>query len=173
MQISGRWVILTILALALTMGGGAWWYRVDQTRRCAKFWGPAAAQALIAPEKVRLLQLGPRAPSGDAQRVAGQSVAAERDFTAARGLIHLQYALTQDRSFDWGDAATIPSDHLWARAIEFRRGDATLWVLLSADDALLGKLTKAEGKPRTLPCPQLAKPLRDFLADETAQKTPQ
>ena len=59
------------------------------------------------------------------------------------------------------------SDYLqtvdWSRALEFTRGERTLWVLLTADAAVLGKLTAPDGELQVLSCPRLAEPVTKYL----------
>ena len=172
MQISGRWLILGVLALSFAMAGGAWWYRYDQSRECAKFWGPEGASLLAGGSEVREYGLVPRGDvaegSEDGKRIAGQRVTGERDLTEAPGLVHFVFALTQDSDFDWEKRP--PRDVDWGRALEFRRDSKQMFILLARDWGHVGKLMTADGEPAVLACsPGLAKAIEVYFSDPAVE----
>lgn len=170
MQISGRLVILVTVGLALAMSGGAWWYQYQASRQAAAFWGADAARLLVGSEQVVLLELGEPLAEGDGEAVAGRAIAATCELSDKPGLVHLRHAFTQDADFDWtGRRRQLLQDSgPWAYALRFSRGTAALVVLLREDMQEIGKLAlSAQGAAEVdvLPCPRLAKPVRQYLAD--------
>jgi len=118
---SGKLVIVAILAVALVAAGFAWWFQSNQSARALDFWGSDVAHAIRLAEPVQVKRLvlaakktpngdGASAsdsiedqPSGELIRVDARDfrVAATRDLTEAKGLVHARQALIQDASFKW------------------------------------------------------------------------
>jgi hypothetical protein len=88
---SGKLLILGIVAVAVLMAGASWWFRYRATHRAAEFWGPAVARLIRDAPEVRLVDLR----GGDAPAAV--------DISKAPGMIHLRYALLEDRSYKWPD----------------------------------------------------------------------
>ena len=130
--VSGKWVIIGILAVALTAAGGSWWFRYSATHKAAVFWEPRAAGLIRDASFVELIELRPAAgaertnPPASHFAFGGDSKyvpAKRRVVSAARGLVHLRNALLEDRSFVWDNTDVLP----WHETVEWR------WLLVFAD----------------------------------------
>lgn len=177
MQVSGRFVVLSVFALAIAMSAGAWWYHYQATKQMVAFWGPAAASLLVRGELVDAYRL--RRPAADGESDAAdmphwppafadrleRTAVAHDDLTGAPGLIHLRHALTQDDSYDW-DAAAVDLAPTWEVAFRFSDGDDAVWVLLSEQLDYLGK-AGADGRSiDVLPLqPKVGPVLRQYFDD--------
>lgn len=112
--VSGKWVILAILAVALAAAGGSWWFRYTATHRAVEFWGPQAARLIrdaprvdffsIRNEEAGSLPATARIPLKSGRTLYGYD---QRIISKAHGLAHLRNALLEDRSFEW--PAELPS----------------------------------------------------------------
>jgi hypothetical protein len=108
-EISGKYVILAVVAVALTGSVASWVVRYNATHRAADFWGSAAAVLIRDAPTVQLVMLQPaKAPAVAANPLQTvvldrqpYSIARQLDISKARGLIHLRTAFLEDRSFDW------------------------------------------------------------------------
>ena len=130
--ISGKLVIITIVAVAVTAAGASWWFRYAATHRAVQFWGPDAARLIRDAPSVHLVLL----PAAEPRELVGE-VPIEFDISHARGLTHLRHALLEDRSFDWStpsDDWRLERDFVGRRALEFRGGKFEgVTILFSAD----------------------------------------
>lgn len=107
MEKSGKWLVIAIFAIALGLGLFSWWFRWSATHRTAEFWGPEVARTIRDSKTITVAQLtnyelGLTGPTAD-------QVAANFDASQAKGLIHLKQALLEDRSFAWGESASLDS----------------------------------------------------------------
>jgi hypothetical protein len=166
MQVSGRVIIVAVLALALAMAGGAWWYQYQGSRRAAAFWGREAATLLIASPTVEFLELGQSVDTvGEAPTVAGRAIAATHPLRDKPGLIHLRYVFTQDVNFPWEARRreAIEADQDWAYALRFAERDRALVILLRSDFQEIGKL-EGDGKHvDVLPSSRPAAAIKKYL----------
>lgn len=181
MQVKGKTIVLTALAVALVMSTGAWWYHYRASRQAAQFWGPEATRLLIGKgqaaffELAALDEVGDSPASGDA--IAGRAIVKVRDLTDQPGLIHLRHALTQDASFEWAGRRSEPIDPNsdWAYAMQFaddRNDGEFLWILWRSDFKELGMVAGGElaiealdSPIDVLPCPRLAPAVQAYLRD--------
>src|SRR5688572_29599931 len=83
MKISGKLVIVAILAFALAAAGASWWFRYNATHRAAKFWGPDDARRIRDAPFVELYYIN---DDPDA-------LSTIREISKAPGLTHLRHAL--------------------------------------------------------------------------------
>lgn len=156
---SGKLLILGIVALAVLMAGASWWYRYRATHRAAEFWGPRASQLIRDAPQVTLLDL----ESGD----QGMPV----DISKARGLIHLRYALLEDRSYEWRDP----------KSSDRPRVSSPRWLLTFADpaageaasirfsnDCQVTELVADESRAAGISCSPIAAGLSDVFAEYSA-----
>ncbi|MFO0790670.1 MAG: hypothetical protein U0805_14535 [Pirellulales bacterium] len=114
--ISGKWIIIGVMAVALIGAGTSWWFRYYTTHRTAQFWGPEAAT---------LIRDAPTVWSHDDLN---------RDISSAKGLVHLRNALLEDRSFKW-PAVPIEDDVQWTHGLGFRdqRTSKSVGIMFSSD----------------------------------------
>jgi hypothetical protein len=104
-QISGKLIIIGILAVGLVAAGASWWFRYVATHRAAQFWGPEGVRLIRDAPTVYLIKLATaEQPHG---LVGPTGVAYE--ISKARGLLHLRNALLEDRSFDWTNLGAKPT----------------------------------------------------------------
>jgi hypothetical protein len=155
-------IILVTVGLGVAMAGGAWWYRWQQSRRAAAFWGEEVGLLTNAPN-VEFVKFG-----GDGEeKIAGRPVENSIDLSQKPGLIHLRFVFAEDVNFEWdkqrretvGDAAP------WAYALRFSEGDRQLVVLFPAEFDLLGKLEGDGEHLHVVPIPRAAAAIRKYLTD--------
>lgn len=170
--ISGRWLVATAIIVSLAMAGGGWWYRYMQIRQSIAFWGSTAGTAVLNATDVRDLEFG--LPSGTAEESAGEAielagrrVVSDSDLSKAPGLIHLQYALTRDGSFDWSAPPLDWKSIEWERAIEFKDDNSRVYVFIARDFGHVGRLLES-GEVKVLACPKLAPSLAAFFEKRSA-----
>ena len=133
--ISGKYVLLAVVALGLAGAAGGWWYQHHLQRRALELWGAGAARLILSASDVQLCRIEPSV--GDAKSIGitvdGKGYWANDCIDATRipGFLHLRHSLLNSYSFDWNDVAS--GDHHWRYAIRFRDGDQTASILISAD----------------------------------------
>ena len=169
MQVSGKLVILTILAVAIPGAGASWWFRYSATHHAAKFWGPAAVRLIRDAPQVELLELAPSTSAEAGQnevKLHGEiySSALRRDASAAPGLTHLRNALLSDRSYDGFNVAIEAGPQRWRWALTFQQGQkyATLLFVDGCDIVCL------EGNGAAA-CRPIAKGLSEVFAEIAAR----
>lgn len=166
MQLRGRTIVTTALAIALAMAGGAWLFHYGSSREAAKFWGAQNARLIVGRGPVELLELRPPGPGKPGREtLAGREIASRRQIGDEPGMVHLRHALTQDGHFLW-DARRRESaevDYDWAYALRFGEGPERLDVLLRRDLDQLGKVGPDGAFIDVLPCPRLAPALDQYL----------
>lgn len=107
MRTGGQWVVLGMLAIALSASLGAWLWNLNHSQRALAFWGPRASQLVLKAPRVELLRLAletdgnPVAEMGETLHVGDDPyrVIARKDLSQAPGLIHARHSLTDDASF--------------------------------------------------------------------------
>lgn len=162
-MISGRTIVLVAVGISVVMAAAAWWYRYEQSRQAAVFWGPRMSQLIVGADKVELLELS----HGDGDRAtplfAAYQIARTHDLTPTRGLIYVPAALIRDANFDWDEPADATRIE-WTRALRFTHGKDVGYVLLSDDLKHLAKVDDLDDQLQPLACPKLAAPLTDYLS---------
>jgi hypothetical protein len=126
-EISGKYVILVVLAVALTGAVASWFFRYNATHRAAKFWGSEMAALIRDATQIRLFK----------QRELVS------DISRARGILHLRNALLEDRNFEWPAdyeppprAADLDS---WWLQFEDPKDGKTAWLWFTEDCKQAGK----------------------------------
>jgi hypothetical protein len=142
--ISGKWLIIGVVAVALAGAGGSWWFRYQSTHRVAEFWGSDVARLIRDAPRVELLRLGsPNTIGLESSDVAHEVETANyHDVSKGRGLVHLRNALLQDRSYDWPPQPKKPRSY-WSWALRFRddrKGEREI-ILIGADCDYVTNLT--------------------------------
>lgn len=123
--VSGKWVILGILTVALAAATGSWIFRYNATHRAVEFWGPQPARMIRDAPRVDIFRLRTaeagllpafaRIPLQSNRTLYGYD---QHNISKAHGLAHFRNALLEDRSFEW--PAEVPSsDPLWHWALMF------------------------------------------------------
>lgn len=121
---SGKLVIIGIVAVALLGAGGSWWFRYSSTHEAAKFWGPETATLIRDASAVRFLAFSEPVTNQVAKFDSptdpdfSDVPQATRDVTEARGLVHLRNALLESHNFNWPSVPT-SSTTRWTRALVF------------------------------------------------------
>jgi hypothetical protein len=90
-EISGKYVILAVLAVAITGAAASWFFRYNATHRAAEFWGSQPARLIRDAPRVALIRWFVASPPKT------------RDISKAPGMTHLRNALLEDRSFNWDE----------------------------------------------------------------------
>jgi hypothetical protein len=121
--ISGKLIIVGIVAVALIAAVFSWVFRYNATHRAAEFWGPKGT---------RLIRDAPRV---SLNKVYMSSVSKTRDISKAPGITHLRNALLEDRSFEWeGKRERVPiHDYQWMLTFSDPTRGETLSILFSSD----------------------------------------
>jgi hypothetical protein len=147
-NVSGKLVIIGILAISLTGAGVSWWYRYSATHRAAEFWGPKGSRLIRDAPIVEFYEFerssqDPIAMLADTdldvepkRQMAGAEVSrvvSRIDVSRARGMTHLRNALLESRSFDW--SADPPNDIDWGSMLSFRQRNSNeaLKIMFSPD----------------------------------------
>ena len=169
MQVSGKLVILTLLAVAIPAAGASWWFRYTSTHQAAEFWGPEAARLIRDAPQVELLKLAPNMSTEAGQnevKLHGEiySIALRRDASAAPGLTHLRNALLLDRSYEFNVVFEPPTPHRWRWALTFREAQKSATLLF--DDRCF--IICLEGNGVTS-CRPIAKGLSEVFAEIAAR----
>ncbi len=161
-QVSGRLIILLVVGIGVVMAAGAWWYRWQESRRAAAFWGDEVGLLTNAPQ-VELLELG----SEGEENVAGRAVKSVVDLSQKRGLIHLRFVFAEDANFQWDQQRreAVNDGTAWAYALRFADGDRKLVVLFSREFDLVGKLEADGEHVHVVPIPRAASAIRKYLMD--------
>jgi hypothetical protein len=137
--ISGKLIILGILAVALVAAGTSWVFRYYATHRAARFWERETAVLIRDAPKVTLFKMPSpeliRYAQDDALRASLEDSA--YDISKARGLVHLRNALLDDRSYNWLPESeqlwAVPDDHHWMLCFHDRDSHKTAVILFSKD----------------------------------------
>jgi len=128
--ISGKLVIITIVALAVSAAGASWWFRYAATHKTAVHWGPAAARLIRGAPHVKFYRL-----NTSNEPATHLDIEDGTDISHMPGLTHLRYALLEDHSYRW-PARTVTMDvNHWHWAIRFadkHKGEDVL-LLFSQD----------------------------------------
>jgi hypothetical protein len=146
-----------MFGLAVGLACFAVWFQWRQTRRCLAFYGPAAAHAIQAGERVELWSLA--SDGGPPRR------AATLDISRAAGLVHLRRGLVEDANFSWEPppAGRLPGTG-WDRAIAFFSDRSpTPAAILAVDLDGPGWLTVV-GRPGRIGLGRMAPGLRDWIS---------
>lgn len=121
MQVQGKWVILTIVGVALLAAGTAWWNQFRRGQQTLAFWGPESALRIRLAPECELVSLtaetSPDTTSASLPSLPEATV--RRSLTGAPGLVHARQALVQDSTYNWS-ATTPPADVKWRYALIFR-----------------------------------------------------
>jgi hypothetical protein len=158
--ISGKWLIIGVLSVAVVGAGGSWWFRYSSTHQAALFWGPHSAPLIRD------------APRVDFYRDQGfDSSIKIRNVTAAQGLVHLRNALLEDRSYQW-PANPSPAGARWEWVLIFRDDDANQQVELSFSPKCKFVAT-SDRSDTILSCEPIAAGLREMFAEFAAAPSAQ
>jgi hypothetical protein len=165
MQISGKLVILTILAVAVPGAGASWWFRYNATHRAAQFWGPEAVRLIRDAPQIELLKLAPSMSTEARQNEVklhreNYSISLRRDASAAPGLTHLRNALLLDRSYEFNVVFEPATSHRWRWALAFREAQKSATLLF--DDRCFTICLEGNG---VTSCRPIAEGLREVFAE--------
>jgi hypothetical protein len=164
-SLSGKLLIIGILAIAFAAAGTSWWFRYSATHRAATFWGPATA-ALIRDARVIQLWL----PTDPHENVRSASLAVSssdlHDISSARGLVHLRNALLEDHSFNWPTTKISP-DVQWTQGLRFLDSGTGVLLMFSSDF----NFVRTPNGNRMLSCEPMAKGLREMFAEFSGAST--
>src|SRR5262245_54198264 len=160
---SGKLLIIGILAVAFVAAGTSWWFRFSSTHRVATFWGPTVAQVIRDARVVELwLPANPHENTRSASLVIHHSDL--HNISSAHGLVHLRNALLEDHSFNWPPVKVSP-DVEWTQGLRFLDGSTGVLVMFSRDF----KFARTPNGEEMLSCEPMAKGLREMFAEFTAQ----
>lgn len=175
----GRYAIIAIGVLAVSLAGAAVWYHAQLQRQAHQFWGNRVAELILRADKVNALRLalnesqdGKQEAESSAAHTAGEDmtflvngrswrVAEMKDVTSAPGFSHVRRSLMNDRGFDW--TAPQPAGPIdWQYALTFNDGPRTAMVLICLDPARVQLL---EG-PASASIEPVSGGFREFFAEQ-------
>lgn len=135
MRVSGKLVIVGIIALALAASGTSWWFRYAATHKTVKLFGPEAARLIRDARNITLFELEPAALASIgsvADRIEHRS--GGQDISKLPGITHLRNALLEDRSYDWTIAPKAATTAWkWGLLFDSERTSESTTLLFSAD----------------------------------------
>lgn len=167
MRVSGKLIVLTLVALGLGTTLFSLWFTYRSTYRTLRMWGPETARLIQAAQQVTVLRLEPDigdvAVDGPRLQVGGETlpIAQQRDFSQVRGLIHLRQALLQDANFRW-DAPLDECQPMWGYALRFEQQGRTATLAFSLD---CGRVALADSDTAVALSPAVTEGLADFFAE--------
>jgi hypothetical protein len=176
-NVSGKLVIITIVAVALAAAGTSWWFRYSATHRAAEFWGPKEARLI---RDAPVVQFWVHEPPGNLKTVVEALISTDavvdpatvRDIDKARGLVHLRNALLDDRSFNWPPTPPKPGVR-WGWVLSFRNdaeNEGTV-ILLSSDCKQIASLDRPDLVLSSEPIAVgLSEMIAEFLTMPTAEQ---
>jgi hypothetical protein len=181
--VSGKWVILAVVALALVGAVFSWWHRYTSTRMAARFWGPQYSSLIRGNSNVQLITVRPMSdteshnhdPTGDFpdhyHTLGGVvRVTDRRDITQAHGLTHLRNELLMDRSFQPDELGAATAD-VWHSGLEFRdtADGPPLVILFSGDGRRMLRYPPTVGTSLANTSARFAEGLQIVLAEWKAE----
>lgn len=141
----GKFVIVAMVAVGLSMAVFAWWARYDASQRVLDRFGPNVAVAVRNGKKVELLTLSNArppdkseaeavsVPSSDGELTVGDErlfVTASQEITDAPGLIHARHHLLHEKGFDWEEPRSTTTPSNWTHALRFTHDEGVAtWIL--------------------------------------------
>jgi hypothetical protein len=161
-SIAGSRVVLAMFVIAMGLACFAVWFQWRQTRRCLAFYGPAAARAIQASDRVELWPL--------VSDVGPPRHGAPRDISRAPGLVHLRRGLVEDANFSWTTppAGRLP-ENAWDWAIAFFKGPSPEPVAVLAFDLDGEGWVTVVGRPGRIGLGRMAPGLRRWISETVGQ----
>jgi hypothetical protein len=134
--ISGKWLIIGAMTVALVGAGGSWIFRYYATHRAAMFWGGHDASLIRDAPNVHLLTLARteephRAGDKDFVQFGGDAYRIVRriEVIDSHGLVHLRNALLEDHSYEWPvERAQLEAAPGWALEFTQEKEGAVVWL---------------------------------------------
>jgi hypothetical protein len=170
-NVSGKLVILSIVAVAVAAAGTSWWFRYNATRRAAEFWGPDVVRLIRDAPSIELLKLAPadESPASNTLTIHDEQyrLVTRIDASFWPGMTHLRNALLEDRSFKGYNVQLESWPNKWRWALIFRDGQNLTTVLFSDD---CKNTTLSEGHGQTARCDPIAAGLREMFAELSSQQ---
>lgn len=178
-EISGKYVILAVLAVAFIGAAASWFFRYNATHRAAEYWGPEAAQLIRDAPQVKLVKtpLAGLAPTTDSKAIQATIDSHSIDISHARGLLHLRNALLEDANFNWTKGDEPPPQaaddilHWWLNFNDPASGK-TVWMTFSENCRQVTLMvSQADGISKGTPISTepIAKGLREIFAEFSEQ----
>jgi hypothetical protein len=103
--ISGKWLIIGVVTVALIGAVGSWVFRFYATHRIAQYWGPTNARLIRDAPEVTLERVKPGSGAGETKETF--------DMSQAHGLAHLRNALLENQGYNWTTSNTSTTDGHW------------------------------------------------------------
>jgi len=137
--VSGKYVILSLLALGAVAAAASWMNYLLVQRRPMQFWGAETARLIAQAPQVEALRLGHVPRSAEALTSEQFDVGTQRlvalekhDIASRPGLGHVRNALINTRSF--GPTVDMGNDQpVWHYALRFSDGSERATVVFSQD----------------------------------------
>lgn len=169
----GKLTILTILVLAGGLTSFAVWYRHYAGQRCLEYWGAEAAVRIQESQEMELLKLEPESSDSESSDSSGDSIEVQgvrfqiafaEDISEKSGILHLQRALIEDRSYLWDEPDNTDSTIEWDYVIVFKDKEGISRVGFDLDGPWVCEVSEPSGS--RLDATKMAKFLRIFFTGE-------
>ena len=143
----GKWLVVLLLLLALSMSAFAWWYQRSQSESVLTHWGAAIAMRIEKAEPVVACRLDPPMSENGSDRPnrSSRSVVTigprtyttgqPMELTGRRGFLHFRHALLASTSYDWG--AKPPNRPDWKYLLRFGEGDEAVELILAPESRVI------------------------------------
>jgi len=142
----GKFVIVAMVAVGLSMAVFAWWARYEASQRVLDRFGADVAIAVRNGKQVELLTLS-KTPPTDKEGAnnlitipnvdGGEQlfVTKSQEITDAPGLIHARHHLLHENGFNWEEPRSTDSSPNWTHALRFTHDEGVAtWILDFADN---------------------------------------
>jgi len=164
--ISGKWLIVGVVTVALAGAIGSWVFRYYATHRIGQFWGPTSTRLIRDAPQVTLRRVA--YGSGD------HPTSEVFDMSQARGLAHLRNALLENQSFNWTVSDTLHPSANWY--LEFRDPSNEQVNVAFTADCRFCWMTAEEYRSPSISCEPIASGLVEIfteVANSPANAAPQ
>lgn len=173
MEIRGKYIIVAIAVVALSLATFAWTFQYLRGRRVLELWGSEAALLIrVEADRVELLVLEdvPADDARDETRLdidgAERIVARRIDLTGTPGILHARQALIEDASFNWSRQRDACQPR-WPFALQFTQGERTATVAIDTH-CQLARLVELGREASIAP---IAAGMETFLAEKVRDES--
>ncbi len=161
MKVSGKLVIVAILAIAFAAAGTSWLFRYSATNQTARYWGPEGLQLIRDAQKVFIQRSPPKTG-----RV---------EISQARGITHLRNALLEDRSFNWASNTIGETELEWVLTFYDSETGKFMNIGIADECRVIRGYTLGVNRVQVMQpisCEPIANGLREMFAEFTAEQPP-
>jgi len=162
MQHSGTKLVITLIGLALLLGGISWWYRYEAAHRSTRFWGAEASWLIAESEGFEVISFEPGRSENLSTLGGIDTRANSTNLSKARGQAHLRHALMSDRNYVWGKTVDTAVTR-WRWSLRFYEPNRQIHVVLSNDLSVIGKYELADNSVTAYSCEPMTASLAEYF----------